>query len=52
MKKVLGMDLPWRKLRVKLVKANSAGLVEYESTFEFAVQGKMKNQVATRSVIC
>ena len=46
MQDVLAMDLPWRKLRNKLVKVNSAGMVEYQSTFEFALQqSKLKHKV-------
>jgi len=28
------MELPWHSLRSKLVKVNSAGLVDYHSTFD------------------
>ena len=47
MQSVLGMDLPWRKLKSKLVKSTTSGLVSYRSTFELTIQNKLKEKVYT-----
>ena len=45
MQSILAMDLPWRKLKSKLVKSTGAGMVIYRSTFELTVHNKLKEKV-------
>jgi len=50
MSSIFSMELPWHSLRSKLAKLNSAGLVDYQSTFDdFKLHLKHHPEVRTTS---
>ena len=52
MSSIFSMQLPWHSLRAKLAKVNSAGLVEYHSTFEdFKLQLRHHSEVEIHAAI-
>ena len=52
MSSIFTMQLPWHSLRSKLAKVNSAGLVDYRSTFDdFKLQLKHNPEVRMHSDI-
>jgi len=47
------MELPWHSLRSKLAKVNSAGLVDYHSTFDdFKLHLKHHPEVGIFTAVC